>query len=447
MLRGRRMYRKILGDLKNWRNDKNRKSLLIDGTRQIGKTWVIREFGKEYKTFIEINLQEDIRAKKFFEQSKSLDDILDFIELNHMNDDFSNPEEVLIFFDEIQNVPNMISMMKFFTSDCKYDVIGSGSLLGVTLKTSISFPVGYINHWTMHQLDFEEFLWAMNLNERFIDTVKNCIETMTPVPQAIHEKFLELFNTYMIVGGLPEAVSRYINNNSLSEPVRVLRHLQSDYMNDIAVYADPEIRLKAISCYKSLPVQLAKENKKFQYKLVHSGYGAKHFDTSLNWLEMSGLIIKNHRLNAIDDPLEAYEELGVFKVYCFDTGLLLSNFEDAIITKALEDALGIYKGALYENITNQILDMNGYKHFYFEPNTSSEIDFVTYYKGEITPLEVKGGLHTKSKSFDNFVEKYKCKYAFRFSKKNIGIDDGVMYMPYYTMPFVFQKKIEATILG
>ena len=435
------MYRKILDNLRKWRNSNNKKTLLLDGTRQVGKTWVIEEFGKEYKTFIEINLIDDAKAKQFFEKSKSLEEILDFIELNNMDKDFSNEKEVLIFLDEIQNIPNLISMLKFFTTKCKYDVIASGSLLGVSLKTNISFPVGYVDHWTMHQLDFEEFLLAINLKEKYIETIKDCLNSLTPIPEAIHNKLLELFHIYMIIGGLPESVNRYIETGSLSESIKVLRHLQSDYINDIAVYADPEIRLKAISCYKSLPIQLAKENKKFQYKLVHSGYGAKHFDTSLNWLEMSGLIIKNTRLSKIEDPLEAYEELGIFKVYSFDTGLLLSNFDDAIISKALDNALGIYKGALYENITNQILSMNGYKHFYFEPNTSSEIDFITYYKGEITPIEVKVGLHTKSTSFNSFVDRYNCKYAFRFSQKNISKDsNNIMYMPYYLIPFIFNNK-------
>ena len=435
------MYRKILDNLRKWRNDNNKKTLLLDGTRQVGKTWVIEEFGKEYKTFIEINLIDDAKAKQFFEKSKSLEEILDFIELNNMDKDFSDEKEVLIFLDEIQNIPNLISMLKFFTTKCKYDVIASSSLLSVSLKTNISFPVGYVDHWTMHQLDFEEFLLAINLKEKYIETIKDCLNSLTPIPEAIHNKLLELFHIYMIIGGLPESVNRYIETGSLSESIKVLRHLQSDYINDIAVYADPEIRLKAISCYKSSPIQLAKENKKFQYKLVHSGYGAKHFDTSLNWLEMSGLIIKNTRLSKIEDPLEAYEELGIFKVYSFDTGLLLSNFDDAIISKALDDALGIYKGALYENITNQILSMNGYKHFYFEPNTSSEIDFITYYKGEITPIEVKAGLHTKSTSFNSFVDRYNCKYAFRFSQKNIGKDsNNIMYMPYYLIPFIFNNK-------
>ncbi|MEF9961516.1 MAG: AAA family ATPase [Erysipelotrichaceae bacterium] len=437
------MYRKMLDRLIAWKNNENKKPLIIKGLRQVGKTYTIREFAKkQYKAVIEINFERDLEYQNLFKKTRNPDEIITYIELGNLNMQHEK-KDILIFFDEIQACPDALTALKFLSETSPYDIVCSGSNLGVAIAGSTSFPVGYVETWEMFPMDFTEFLEALGVGNDSVQIIFNAFNNKIEIPTMIHDRFNEFFKSYIICGGMPEVVKTYITSNSFVETLKVQRRIVSDYKNDIVKYGSGSDKIKAQECFSSLPIQLAKENKKFQYKMVQKGYNARYYDTSLRWLQESGLVFKINRLKSIMTPLEMATELNVFKIYMADTGLLVSQFDDSMIRKIMIGDLNIAKGALYENVGAQILMSAGYKSYYYEPTTTSEIDFIIYYKGEITPIEVKGGIHTRSISFTKFVDTYESKYSFRFSLKNIGFDSsGTYYLPFYLMPFLMNRDIE-----
>lgn len=432
------MYRKIHETFTEWRNQQDRKPLILMGARQVGKTYSVREFAlSRYQNVVEINFQDAASEREYFSTRRSASDILLFLQLNHPDIRFG--EDTLLFFDEVQLCPELIASLKFLKEKCPCDVICSGSMLGIKINGISSFPVGYVETVIMDSMTFSEFLLANGMKEEFINTARKAVLQGEMVPEAIHEKFNELFTDYLICGGMPEAVKTYVSEG-LAAAIKVCRRLMHDYEMDIAHYADSKTKIKALECFQSLPLQLAKENKKFQYKLIREGYNARYYEESLAWLKNAGLVYQVHRLKKIEQPLEIQKEMGIFKVYLFDTGLLVSSFSDRTISDIRQNVLGTYKGVVYENMAAQILNHFKYKCYYYEPNTSAEIDFVIEYDGGIVPVEVKSGLHTRSTSFDNFVRKHKSEKAFRFSKKNAGRSgDGIeWYLPVYSMEWVLE---------
>ncbi len=436
------MKRKILNDLMKWKENLHKKPLIIKGARQVGKTYIIREFAQEaYEDLVEINFERDLEFIDLFKKTHNPKDILQYLEVAFMDKNFDR--NTLFFMDEIQACSDALTSLKFLAESFPCDIICSGSMLGVAIANSTSFPVGYIETWQMYPLSFMEFIEALGMKENVIQSLSDCLLNNLPVMEALHNKMNDLFKEYMVIGGMPEVVNKYIETKSFKETLLVQRRIVSDYLNDMVKYADGSERIKVRECYQSIPLQLAKENKKFQYKLVKSGGNARYFDASLNWLKDSGLVNLTYRLKTIDKPLEIHKESAVFKVYMADTGLLVSQFDESVIKELLNGNLGVFKGALYENIAAQILGMHERELYYFEPNTSSEIDFIIYYKGEICPLEIKAGRNTVSKSFTNFVDKYNSPYAFRLSQKNIGTNkENVSYVPLYMLEMLLdQEKI------
>lgn len=436
------MKRKILNDLMKWKDNLHKKPLIIKGARQVGKTYIIREFAQEaYEDLVEINFERDLEFIDLFKKTHNPKDILQYLEVAFMDKNFDR--NTLFFMDEIQACSDALTSLKFLAESFPCDIICSGSMLGVAIANSTSFPVGYIETWQMYPLSFMEFIEALGMKENVIQSLSDCLLNNLPVMEALHNKMNDLFKEYMVIGGMPEVVNKYIETKSFKETLLVQRRIVSDYLNDMVKYADGSERIKVRECYQSIPLQLAKENKKFQYKLVKSGGNARYFDASLNWLKDSGLVNLTYRLKTIDKPLEIHKESAVFKVYMADTGLLVSQFDESVIKELLNGNLGVFKGALYENIAAQILGMHERELYYFEPNTSSEIDFIIYYKGEICPLEIKAGRNTVSKSFTNFVDKYNSPYAFRLSQKNIGTNkENVSYVPLYMLEMLLdQEKI------
>ena len=436
------MKRKILNDLMKWKENLHKKPLIIKGARQVGKTYIIREFAQEaYEDLVEINFERDLEFIDLFKKTHNPKDILQYLEVAFMDKNFDR--NTLFFMDEIQACSDALTSLKFLAESFPCDIICSGSMLGVAIANSTSFPVGYIETWQMYPLSFMEFIEALGMKENVIQSLSDCLLNNLPVMEVLHNKMNDLFKEYMVVGGMPEVVNKYIETKSFKETLLVQRRIVSDYLNDMVKYADGSERIKVRECYQSIPLQLAKENKKFQYKLVKSGGNARYFDASLNWLKDSGLVNLTYRLKTIDKPLEIHKESAVFKVYMADTGLLVSQFDESVIKELLNGNLGVFKGALYENIAAQILGMHEKELYYFEPNTSSEIDFIIYYKGEICPLEIKAGRNTVSKSFTNFVDKYNSPYAFRLSQKNIGTNkENVSYVPLYMLEMLLdQEKI------
>lgn len=437
-----KVKRKILNDLMKWKENLHKKPLIIKGARQVGKTYIIREFAQEaYEDLVEINFERDLEFIDLFKKTHNPKDILQYLEVAFMDKNFDR--NTLFFMDEIQACSDALTSLKFLAESFPCDIICSGSMLGVAIANSTSFPVGYIETWQMYPLSFMEFIEALGMKENVIQSLSDCLLNNLPVMEALHNKMNDLFKEYMVIGGMPEVVNKYIETKSFKETLLVQRRIVSDYLNDMVKYADGSERIKVRECYQSIPLQLAKENKKFQYKLVKSGGNARYFDASLNWLKDSGLVNLTYRLKTIDKPLEIHKESAVFKVYMADTGLLVSQFDESVIKELLNGNLGVFKGALYENIAAQILGMHERELYYFEPNTSSEIDFIIYYKGEICPLEIKAGRNTVYKSFTNFVDKYNSPYAFRLSQKNIGTNkENVSYVPLYMLEMLLdQEKI------
>lgn len=441
------MKRKILNDLMKWKEKTQKKPLIIKGARQVGKTYIIREFAqKAYEDLVEINFERDLEFMELFKKTHNPQEILQYLEVSFMDKTFD--QKTLFFMDEIQACSDALTSLKFLAESFPCDIICSGSMLGVAIANSTSFPVGYVETWQMYPLSFMEFVEALGMNEKIIKNLNECLLKGQPIMETLHDKMNDLFKDYMIVGGMPEVVSKYIETKSFKETLLVQRRIVSDYLNDMVKYADGSERIKVRECYQSIPLQLAKENKKFQYKLVKSGGNARYYDASLNWLKDSGLINLTYRLKTIDKPLEIHKESAVFKVYMADTGLLVSQFDESVIKELLSGELGIFKGALYENMTAQILGMHERELYYFQPNTNAEIDFIIYYKGEICPLEIKAGRNTVSKSFTNFVEKYKSAYAFRLSQKNIGMSkENVNYIPLYMLEMLLNQEKESYYEG
>ncbi|MBS4901832.1 MAG: ATP-binding protein [Coprobacillus sp.] len=436
------MKRKILNDLMKWKENPHKKPLIIKGARQVGKTYIIREFAQEaYEDLVEINFERDLEFIDLFKKTHNPKDILQYLEVAFMDKNFD--QNTLFFMDEIQACSDALTSLKFLAESFPCDIICSGSMLGVAIANSTSFPVGYIETWQMYPLSFMEFIEALGMKENVIQSLNDCLLNNLPVMEVLHNKMNDLFKEYMVVGGMPEVVNKYIETKSFKETLLVQRRIVSDYLNDMVKYADGSERIKVRECYQSIPLQLAKENKKFQYKLVKSGGNARYFDASLNWLKDSGLVNLTYRLKTISKPLEIHKESAVFKVYMADTGLLVSQFDESVVKELLNGNLGVFKGALYENIAAQILSMHERELYYFEPNTSSEIDFIIYYQGEICPLEIKAGRNTVSKSFTNFVEKYNSQYAFRLSQKNIGTSkEKVSYVPLYMLEMLLDQEKE-----
>lgn len=434
------MKRIIYNDLIEWKNKKVKKPLIIKGARQVGKTYIIREFAKNnYKNLVEINFERDHEFQELFKQTKTAHDLLQYFELTYMDIQFDN--DTLLFLDEIQACGDAFTALKFLSEDFPCDIICSGSMLGVAVASSSSFPVGYVETWDMYPLTFLEFVDAMGVNPSIIDTIYQSIENNKPIPISIHEKFNQFFKDYIIIGGMPEVVQTYFQTKSYREALLIQRQIVDDYRNDMLKYAHGSERIKARECYDSIPLQLAKENKKFQYKLIKKGGNARYYESSLDWLKDSGLIIKTYRLKTPEIPLEINKELNIFKVYMADTGLLVSQFDEAVIKAFISGNLGHFKGALYENVIAQILHSKKKDSYYFEPSQSQEIDFIIYYQGNVTPIEVKSSRNTVSTSFHNFIKTYKPSFAFKFSQKNIGENfQNVCYYPLYTLEFVLNKE-------
>lgn len=434
------MKRLLLENLVKWKKSLTKKPLILKGARQVGKTYLIRKFANEYyEDLIEINFERDQEFVELFKRTKSPKEILSFLELTFLDKKFDH--NTLLFFDEIQACSEALTALKFLGEEFNCDIICSGRMLGVAIATTSSFPVGYVETWDLYPMSFIEFLYALNVNQSIIDTIYQSLNDNKPIPEMIHIKINEFFKDYIIIGGMPEVVAKYVETKSYRDALLIQRRIVNDYLNDMIKYAPGADRIKAREWFQSIPLQLAKENKKFQYKLVKKGGNARYYESSLDWLKESGLIIKTYRLKSITKPLELNIEQAIFKVYFFDTGLLISQFDETTIKELITGNLGVFKGAIYENIAAIILQNKQKANYYYKPSQTYEIDFVIYYNGEISVLEVRSGKNTRSKSFSSFINKHNPKCAFRFSQKNIGPNnENIFYYPLYALEFLLNNE-------
>lgn len=428
------MYRQIEEKLYAWKNRKH-KPLILSGARQTGKTYTVQKFSKCYPHSIYINFERDLQLKQDLSSTAIPQQIIEILQLSFPQINFAD-NDLLIIFDEVQACPQILTSIKFLSQETTYDYILTGSLLGIALTHTNSYPVGYVESMQMFPMNFKEFLLAIGIQNNQIQNLKDHFLSGEPLLEAIHQKFLEYFRLYMIIGGMPECIQTYIRTQNILETRKIQKLILEGYYRDMAKYAIASDRIKVHDCFSSIPNQLSKENKKFQYKLVQSGGNARIFESSLQWLKDCGIVLPCYRVKSIDYPLNAYKEISIFKIYMFDTGLLTSLFDEATTSKLLMNDLGVYKGAIYENIAAQTLYENHHELFYFEPSTRSEIDFLITESNNILPIEIKSSSNTQSKSLNAYINKYNPKKAYRFSTKNIHIENNIYYYPIYMLMFI-----------
>lgn len=437
----RKMYKYLI----NWKQKKDKSALIIKGARQVGKSYLVREFGRnEYESYIEINFLKNPLYKNIFKGDLSAEEIFKRLSAYIPNLKII-PFKTLLFLDEIQVCAEARTAVKFLVEDGSVDVISSGSLLGLSyledddknVTEPTSLPVGYEEQITMYSLDFEEFLWAKGYNDDAIAYLKDFYISNKEVSKELNDKYLELFREFMIVGGMPEVVQTFIDTNNFQEASKIQGKILADYQDDISKHAKGQEKIKVRQCYDSIPKQLAKEYKKFQYSVVEKGKTSKKYGGSIKWLCDSSLVNKCSNVNEAYIPLLAYEMDDQFKLYLNDTGLLLYLYGPETKLAILNNTLkGNAKGGIYENIISESLLKRGYKLYYYKTqNSSMEIEFVIEKNGEIIPIEVKAG-NDSTPSLNSFINKYHPKVSYKFVNGNVGFLDGKKTLPHYMVMFI-----------
>lgn len=437
----RKMYKYLI----NWKQKKDKSALIIKGARQVGKSYLVREFGRnEYEGYIEINFLKNPLYKNIFKGDLSAEEIFKRLSAYIPNLKII-PFKTLLFLDEIQVCAEARTAVKFLVEDGSVDVISSGSLLGLSyledddknVTEPTSLPVGYEEQITMYSLDFEEFLWAKGYNDDAIEYLKDFYISNKEVSKELNDKYLELFREFMIVGGMPEVVQTFIDTNNFQEASKIQGKILADYQDDISKHAKGQEKIKVRQCYDSIPKQLAKEYKKFQYSVVEKGKTSKKYGGSIKWLCDSSLVNKCSNVNEAYIPLLAYEMDDQFKLYLNDTGLLLYLYGPETKLAILNNTLkGNSKGGIYENIISESLLKRGYKLYYYKTqNSSMEIEFVIEKNGEVIPIEVKAG-NDSTPSLNSFINKYHPKVSYKFVNGNVGFLDGKKTLPHYMVMFI-----------
>lgn len=430
------LKRKIEQRLQEWKRSPNRKPLLIKGCRQCGKTYSVLDFAKKnYKHVVYLNFFENPDYCSVFEGSLEIDNITMLLSALLGSEAVFEPGNTILVLDEIQECPDARTALKFFHLDGRYDVIGTGSLLGVRgyEKEPKSIPVGYETTIDMSPLDFEEFLWANGISEVVIDSLRKNIRGVTPVPAALHKKMRQLLLQYTVVGGMPDVVQTFVDTKRLDEVLNMQRDIVRSYEDDMIKYANQKDKSHILECFQSIPKQLSKENKKFQYSVVKKGSTASKYAGSLQWIEDAGIISRCYNLSATELPLDGNAQDDVFKVYMRDCGLFISMLEDGTQFDVLQGNLARYKGAIFENLIADMFTKMGRKLYYFHKNSGLEVGFVIRYKGACTLVEVKASSgNTKStKTILAHPEKYHVNSAIKLGDYNVGKSGEILTLPLY----------------
>ena len=442
------LKRKIYNELLEWKTrrecEHRKECLMVKGARQVGKSFIIREFGKkEYKTFIEINFIKNPEYKSIFDGSLSAVEIFKRLTATFSDVNFIIGD-TLIFLDEIQKCANARTAIKFLAEEFRFDVISSGSLLGLSYAQDDddevgepdSIPVGYEKNIIMYSLDFEEFLWANGINEGAIDVLKEYFENGDKIPSVINEKYENLFSEFMVVGGMPEVVADFIEYKDYNRVTEVQNKILADYQDDISKHAKGAEKVKVRECYDAIPRQLSKELKKFQYSTVERGQTSKKYGGSVKWLKDSCLV------NACVNVAEPYislignEKQEQFKLYYNDTGLLFAAYGAQTRLALLNGVLkGNTKGGVYENVIAECLVKRGYTLHYFHPDDTHELEFLIEKDGEVVPVEVKAS-NSASVTLNNFIKDFKPSVAYKLTGGNNGIDGVKRTLPHYMVMFI-----------
>ncbi len=427
------MERKIENKILKWKNSSKRMPLIIKGARQIGKTYTALMIGKKYyKNTVYFNMEDSQELVSIFEKDFDIERIITELSIRSGESIFKN--ETLIIFDEIQACERALLSLKYFCEKApEYHIIAAGSLLGVALnREKYSFPVGKVDMITMYPMDFEEFLWALNQHD-LADAIREHYQSNEMF--SLHDTAMMYYKTYLLVGGMPRAVLDYIETKDYNFVTASQKSLNDSYIADMAKYATPNETTRIMNAYNSIPAQLSKENKKFQYKVIKSGARAYEYETPIEWLNASGVINKCVKVREGKMPLSVFVENESFKIYMADTGILCSKFSipaKMILTET--NAFDGFKGALTENYVAAALKTNGYDLYYWEANGKAELDFVIQStEGDIIPVEVKAADNVRAKSLGVFMKKYDIQKAIRISSKNFGFENNIKSVPLYAV--------------
>ena len=437
------LKRRIEKQLEEWKNTPNKKPLIIKGCRQCGKTFSVLDFAKKnYKNVVYLNFFENPDYASVFSGSLEVDHIIMMLSAMLGEAAVFEPGRTVLVLDEIQDCPEARTALKFFRTDGRFDVIGTGSLLGVQGygKEPKSIPVGSETVIDMYPLDFEEFLWANGIREDVIGLLKQSLEDETPVPEALHNRMRQLLLQYTVVGGMPDAVQTFVDTKRMDEVLQIQKDIVRAYEDDMVKYADRKDKSRIRECFQSIPKQLSKENKKFQYSLVRKGSTASKYEGSLQWIEDAGIIARCYNLSITELPLDGNAETDTFKVYMSDCGLFVSMLEAGTQFDILQGNLLGYKGAIFENLIADIFSKMGRRLYYFHKDSGLEVDFVIRYKGECTLVEVKAnsGNVKSTKTILNHPEKYHVFHAVKLGDYNVGRSQQILTLPLY-MAFLLRE--------
>ena len=430
------LRRKIEQSLIEWKNTPNHKPLIIKGCRQCGKTFSVMDFAeKNYEHTVYLNFFENPDYASVFAGSLEVDNITMLLSALLGNKAVFEEGKTVLILDEIQDCPDARTALKFFKTDGRYDVIGTGSLLGVKGygKDPKSIPVGYETVIDMYPLDFEEFLWANDITDPVIDFLRESLINRTPVSEALHNRMRQLMLQYTVVGGMPDAVQTFVDTKQMNEVLRIQRDIIRSYEDDMVKYAERKDKSLIKECFQSIPNQLSKENKKFQYSVVRKGSTASKFAGSLQWIEDAGIINRCYNLSIPELPLDGNAIKDIFKVYMADCGLLVSMLEDGTQYDILQGNMYGYKGAIFENLIADIFSKMGRKLYYYHKDSGLEVDFVIRYNGECTLVEVKASTgNTKStRTILKNPDKYHVYRAIKLGDYNVGETDQILTLPLY----------------
>ena len=430
------LNRKIYSKLLSWKNRKGHKPLVVRGCRQCGKTYSVLDFAnRNYAHVVYLNFFERKELAAAFAGSLAVDDIMLLLSSTVRGTSEVVPGQTCLIFDEIQECPEARTSLKFFHLDGRYDIIATGSLLGIHgyKEAPSSIPVGYEEHLDMYPLDFEEFLWANGLPQAVIDKLRDCLDCRQPVPEAIHLQMHKNLLRYIIVGGMPEAVNAYVDTMNLENVLRVQRGIVDTYRDDMVKYAPQELKAYILDCFNSIPRQLSKENSKFQYSVIKKGARAEKYEQCLRWIEDAGIIRRCYNLSITQMPFIGNMIPDMFKVYMVDSGLFVSMLDDQTQFDILQGNLHIYKGAIFENLVADMFAKMGRPLYYYHKEGGIELDFLIRYKGQSTPVEVKAtnGNAKSLKTVINHPEKYDVYQAIKLKDGNIGFENSVLSLPQY----------------
>ena len=426
------MDRKIMNYFKNWKDNPHRKPLILQGARQVGKTYSILEFGRNcYENVVYFNFETNPKLSETFEENIAPDYLIPI--LSHISGQTIVKEKTLIVFDEVQLCERALTSLKYFCEDApEYHIIVAGSLLGVAVnREKFSFPVGKVDLKTLYPMDIEEFMLALGEDE-LVEQIKKCFDEDKAMPSALHDAAMGLYRQYLVVGGMPECVLQYVGTKDYILVRHTQETLLASYLNDMSKYNNLNEIKKTRLTYDNITVQLSKKNTRFQYKLIKKGGRAAEFENAIEWLCLSGVASQVYKVEQIKKPLENYRDIDSFKIYVSDTGLLCAKKDlQASDILYMSDELDDFKGGMAENYVNIQLLINEYKTYYWESERGAEVDFIIQREGKLIPVEVKSADNTRAKSLKMYMDTYKPEYAIKLSAKNFAFEDGKKIVPLY----------------